>query len=81
MSSSSTGGLVPDEDPPVAAAPRINQEEAKEFMKQFEEKMDGKIPTLPYIPKEVHLTGTSNYRIWKERMISVLEGYDLNEFD
>ena len=49
-------------------------------MKIFKEKMDGKIPTLPYIPKEAHLAGTSNYRIWKERMLAVLEAYDLDEF-
>ncbi|MCO5560599.1 hypothetical protein L7F22_014215 [Adiantum nelumboides] len=51
-----------------------------DWLSTFEEKTDVKLPTLPSIPRESHLVGTSNYRIWKARMLSVLDSYDLQDF-
>ncbi|MCO5573695.1 hypothetical protein L7F22_027469, partial [Adiantum nelumboides] len=51
-----------------------------EWLSTFKVKMDVKILTLPSIPRESHLVGTSNYRIWKTRMLSVLDSYDLQDF-
>ncbi|MCO5592505.1 hypothetical protein L7F22_046508 [Adiantum nelumboides] len=51
-----------------------------DWLSTFEEKTDVKLPTLPSIPRESHLVGTSNYRIWKARMLSVLYSYDLQDF-
>ena len=46
----------------------------------FSEMTDKKLPTLPSIPWESHLAGIKNYPIWRERMLSVLDSYDLRGF-
>lgn len=52
----------------------------KDFLDMFSEMTDKKLPSLPSIPRESHLAGIKNYRIWKERMLSVLDSYDLRGF-
>ena len=52
----------------------------KDFLDMFSEMTDKKLPSLPSIPRESHLAGIKNYRIWRERMLSVLDSYDLRGF-
>lgn len=52
----------------------------KDFLDMFSEMTDKKLPTLPSIPRESHLAGIKNYRIWRERMLSVLDSYDVRGF-
>ena len=60
--------------------PSTGSSKVKDFLDMFSEMTDKKLPTLPSIPRESHLAGIKNYRIWRERMLSVLDSYDLRGF-
>ena len=53
---------------------------SRDFLDMFADMTEKKLPSLPSIPRESHLSGIKNYRIWKERMLSVLDSYELRGF-
>ena len=68
------------EETSIDVPPPIGSGKVKDFLDMFSEMTDKKLPTLPSIPRESHLAGIKNYCIWRERMLSVLDSYDLRGF-
>ena len=56
------------EETSVEVLPPIGSGKVKDFLDMFSEMTGKKLPTLLSIPRESHLAGIKNYRIWRERM-------------
>ena len=76
----STSEIQQDTSAGSDVPPTTGSSKVKDFLDLFSEMTDKKLPSLPSIPRESHLAGIKNYRIWRERMLSVLDLYDLRGF-